>query len=66
MITDLATMQTSTPIEEDDIYAYFPVNFKKFSNRGAIINAQGFPGAIEIRDSVFKRNMAYIKDVYIQ
>ena len=45
--------------------SYFDHEFEQFNNRGSILNLQGFPGAVEIRDNIFRKNMLYIKEVLI-
>ena len=59
-VSDLSFSNLEVNIEDTTVASYFDPTFAKFNNRGSIINAQGFPGTIEIRDNVFKRNMAYI------
>ena len=65
MITDLSAAKGESDIQDDRMNGLIRGTFETFTNRGSILNVQGFSGAIEIRDSVLKRNMAYIKDVVI-
>ena len=65
-LTDLHQNHQEFPTPSSAVGGATTANFDIFTNRGAIINAQGFPGPIEIRDSTFDRNMAYIKDVFIE
>ena len=45
-----------------DVATFFSCVFLANDHRGFVINAKGFPGAIQIEGSTFERNMAYIKD----
>ena len=49
----------------DTITSFIECIFPTYDHRGFVINAQGFPGTIQIDDSVFRGNMAYIKDYYL-
>lgn len=39
--------------------------FEAYDNRGFVLNVEGFNGIIQIEDSTFKKNMAYIKDYLV-
>ena len=39
-------------------------NYPAFDNHGAAINLQGFPGGVEVFNSTFTQNMAFIPDIY--
>ena len=40
--------------------------FEPYDHRGFVLNVKGFPGTIQIEQSTFKNNMAYIKDYYLK
>jgi hypothetical protein len=40
--------------------------FELLKNKGLVFNLQRFPGTIEIKNSTFSKNMAYIRDVLIE
>jgi len=35
-----------------------------FQGRGMVINIQGFPGSVEVRESIFRKNMIAIAYLY--
>ena len=45
---------------------FFSYEFEKFTNRGSILNLQGFPGTVELRNNLLDKNMVYIKDILIR
>ena len=50
----------------DKTTLFFNCVFKEYDHRGFVINTEGFPGGIQIQDSTFYQNMAYIKDYLIR
>ena len=38
--------------------------YPAFDNHGAALNLQGFPGGVDISNSTFVKNMAFVPDVY--
>ena len=50
----------------DGISQWLDYEWPLFEDRGLILNIQGFNGTVEISNSTFNKNMAYIKDVLIE
>ena len=44
--------------ENDDFVS--SIEFRKFRDQGLILNTNGYRGSIEVKDSTFTNNMAYI------
>lgn len=65
-INVLSNLNNQTGVECGNGLDFFSCIFKAYDNRGFVINTRGFPGPIQIEDSAFKQNMAYIPDYFIQ
>ena len=40
------------------------IDYPTFDNHGAVINLQAFPGVVKISGSTFKKNIAFIPEIY--
>ena len=58
----LSNLKHNTTSCGDGTKLFFNCIFKEYDHRGFVINTEGFPGGIQIQDSTFSQNMAYIKD----
>jgi len=47
-----------------NLYGEPSVRVPTFDNKGIVINAQGFPGPIELMETTMTKNMAFIADIY--
>lgn len=40
------------------------LEYPTFDNHGSVMNLQGYPGFVKVKESTFSNNMVYIPDIY--
>ena len=60
----LSNLGTKTTTGSTELW-YLNKVFDGYDNRGFVLNTKAFPGGIQIQNSTFAKNMAFIKDYLV-